>query len=81
MYEACRDNSILNWKEKILPSSLFYLFHSLLSWHRSPRPTVFSLDQSYLGKQVTAALCVYVSVCVVMVSPHMLALTCWRAGL
>lgn len=65
-------------------SSPLLPFPSFLSWRGSPRPTAFLLDQSYLGKQATAALCVCVcaSCCLlVVVSLHMLALTCWWAGL
>lgn len=66
----------------LLPSPTFPF---LPLWRGSPRPTVFLLDRSCLGKQVTAAVCVCTVVCVcscgpfIVVSPHMLALTCWRA--
>lgn len=64
--------------ERENPSSLFYLFHSFLSWHRSPRPTVFSLDQSYLGKTSdSCSVCVCECVCrhglSPYVGPHLLA--------
>lgn len=65
-----------------------HYYSSPFFWPSSQRPTVFLLDWSCLGKQVTAAVCGCVCahgcVCVcsycpfVVVSPHMLALTCWR---
>lgn len=72
----------------LLPSSLSHL--SLPSSLGVPpqEPTAFLLDRCCLGKQATAAVCARVraAVCVcvrpccpfVVVSPHMLALTCWR---